>query len=150
MSACSLSPNTYSTSLDATVRHLVTDDKGISLLAAAIVAIDLRFSSQEIERQFVGLGLLSTAASFKEQPAQIVFDLIARLELTHLQRCEVTRRVTNAADQNRRIRKIIVLDQQSEQRAQILLHHPRHGVHRPGHVKQHSNGVAGRMRVAVA
>ena len=85
---------------DLLVRHLVADQKGVSLLATLLEAVDRCLAGKEVERQFIRLGLLAPTATFEKQPIQIVFDFIARFELPDLQRCQIARRVSDASDKN--------------------------------------------------
>ena len=112
MSAFNWSPKRCSTSRRLTRRRASRRRSGRRSPSGRVSpAVDGRLAGQEIEGQLVRLGLLAAAAPFEVEPAEVVLDFVARFELADLQRGDVARGVADAADQDRRIGQVLLIDQ---------------------------------------
>ena len=72
---------------------------------------------------------MAAAAALQEQPAEVLLDLDARLELADLQRRRVAGRVADRADQDLRMVQVAAVDEQAHQPRQVRLQDARHRLH---------------------
>ncbi len=70
--------------LHTRVSHLVADDEQVAALASLLVAVDRGVPGHEVQGQLVGLGLLPAAATFEQDPAQVVVHPVVGFELADL------------------------------------------------------------------
>ena len=104
----------------------------------------------EVHRQLVRLRDLAAAAALQEQPAEVLLDLDARLELADLQAAPRRRSRRRSRRSGSAGGPGSAVDQQAHQPRQVRLQDARHPLHAAGHVEQHRHRVALGVGVAVA
>lgn len=133
--------------LDLRVGQLVTDHEQVAAPAALVEAVDRGVPGHEVHGQLVRLAHLAAAPAFEQDLAEVVVHPVVGLELADLQRRPVAGRVADRAEQDVRVLRVSLAQQQPEQVGKLGLQRPRDVPHRAGHVEQDPDRE--RLRVVV-
>ncbi len=130
------------------VRHLVTDEERVALLAGLLVRLQVGVAGQEVGRELVSLAHLATTTVLQVHRLQLLVDPVVGLELPDLKRYSVAGCVADGAEVDLRVLDVVSALQDSQELGQLAVHDLRRTDVRAGHVQHH--GQRGRVGVLVA